>query len=217
MATVLDIRNITYQVEKQTILNDINWQIEEGSLITVTGPSGSGKSTLMRIIANLQPYSSGEIIYQGKSLDEYDPIKYRQQVSYAFQQPDLFGQTVEDNLRFPYMARNQSFDQNRAYDVLQSVDLSKDYLTRSIDNLSGGEKQRVALIRNIIIMPKVLILDEVTTGLDDVTKTAVRNLIKQVNQSGVTVLQVTHDDAEIKNSDMLVTVANEKLTQNKEE
>ena len=127
-------------------------------------------------------------------------------MSYCFQQPSLFGDTVQDNLAFPFELRNQPFDAAKAQAALAQVDLPTSMLTKPITELSGGEKQRVALIRNLLFEPDVILLDEVTTGLDAATKTIVHELIEGLNQKGLTVLAVTHDETEINVAHRLLTI-----------
>src|SRR5699024_1333948 len=106
----------------------------------------------------------------GQPIESYDPIMYRRQVSYCFQQPTLFGETVADNLAFPYQIRKQVMDTQRVVTALNNVGLSERTLHQPIIELSGGERQRVALIRNILFLPKMLLSDEVTAGLDENNK-----------------------------------------------
>ena len=166
-------QNISYRVDDKQILDDISLKIDKGEIVTIAGPSGSGKSTLVRILASLITPTAGKIIYAGKDIEEEEPISYRRRVSYAMQQPTLFGKTVRENLEFPYQIRQQAFDENRALIALRTVGLSEDYLQREVNNLSGGEKQRVALLRNILILPETLIMDEVTAGLDGDNRTII--------------------------------------------
>ena len=158
---------------------------------------GSGKSTILKLIANLISPSSGTIFYHGSEIQKLDPIKYRRQVMYCFQQPVLFGKTVKDNLSFPYQIRNKEVDLVRLDSLLKIVDLPAEFLNKEINSLSGGEKQRVALIRSIVFLPKVLLLDEVTTGLDGKSKEIVHRLIESVHRQGTTIVQVTRDQSEI--------------------
>lgn len=135
-----------------------------------------------------------------------DPLTYRRNVSYCFQQPSLFGEKVSDNLSFPYEIRNFKVDQERVYQLLRDVNLGAEYLAKDINSLSGGEKQRVALIRNLVFLPKVLLLDEVTTGLDQASKEIVHHLIDQVHRKGVTIVQVTHDQGEIESAQHIIQI-----------
>lgn len=91
-------------------------------------------------------------------------------------------------------------------DLLKRVDLGADFLDKEVTALSGGEKQRVALIRNLVFLPKVLLLDEVTTGLDENSKVIVHQLIKAVHEEGITIIQVTHDQDEIKAANNIVEI-----------
>lgn len=203
-------QNISYRVDDKQILDDISLKIDKGEIVTIAGPSGSGKSTLVRILASLITPTAGKIIYAGKDIEE-EPISYRRRVSYAMQQPTLFGKTVRENLEFPYQIRQQAFDENRALIALRTVGLSEDYLQREVNNLSGGEKQRVALLRNILILPETLIMDEVTAGLDGDNRTIIYQLIEKLNQQGVTIIIVTHDEQEIAQAKRLVEIKSGKI------
>lgn len=201
MSDILTLQKINYQVQEQQILKDIDLSVAEQEFLLITGPSGSGKSTLLRIIATLLTPTSGTLLFQGKDVATMDPVAYRKEVSYCFQQPALFGDTVQDNLAFPFQIRQKAFDRDKALNALKQVDLTEDYLTKSINDLSGGEKQRVALIRNLMFLPKVLLLDEVTAGLDENNKQIVHRLITNLSeQHHITTIVVSHDAEEIKNA-----------------
>ncbi|KRN78884.1 ABC transporter ATP-binding protein [Ligilactobacillus acidipiscis] len=204
-------QDISYRIDDKQILTDISLKIDKGEIVTIAGPSGSGKSTLVRILASLVTPTAGKIIYAGKDIEEEEPISYRRRVSYAMQQPTLFGKTVRENLEFPYQIRQQAFDENRALIALRTVGLSEDYLQREVNNLSGGEKQRVALLRNILILPETLIMDEVTAGLDGDNRTIIYQLIEKLNQQGVTIIIVTHDEQEIAQAKRLVEIKSGKI------
>ncbi|MHC3835147.1 ABC transporter ATP-binding protein, partial [Streptococcus thermophilus] len=113
MNSLISLEKVNYKIADQHILHDIDWQIPAGAHITLTGPSGGGKSTLLRIIASMISKTSGTLIFDGQPIESYDPIMYRRQVSYCFQQPTLFGETVADNLAFPYQIRKQVMDTQR--------------------------------------------------------------------------------------------------------
>jgi putative ABC transport system ATP-binding protein len=194
---IFQIKHLFYKVDETTILKDINLEIQRGKYITIVGPSGSGKSTLMRILASMISSTSGEVIFDGKSIETYDPILYRQKVSYAFQQPTLFGKTVRENLEFPFEVRKKEVDEAKIIDYLKMVNLDESYIDKSVNDVSGGEKQRIALLRNLLFPPEVLITDEVTAGLDAENKEIVHKMLNQFNQRGLTILRVTHDETEI--------------------
>lgn len=196
--SILSLTDISYQVEQRQILDKVNLEVQAGDFLTLTGPSGGGKSTLLKIIASLISPSEGEIIFEGQNQRDYEITTYRQLVSYCFQQPSLFGQTVADNLQFPFVIRNEASSQVQIEQALTKVNLPTNYLNKNITELSGGEKQRVALLRNTMFLPKILLLDEVTVGLDARSIEIVHQFIKQLwQEAGLTIIQITHNQAEL--------------------
>ena len=206
-----ELKNLGLSNSEKVILDDINLTIEKGSHLTITGPSGSGKSSLLRILAGLVSYNKGSLLFQGRDLKDMDPVLYRRQVSYCFQQPVLFGQTVRDNMIFPFEIRNISFDQEKVLSALSRLNLGLEFLDKPIKELSGGEKQRVALVRNLLFEPQVLLLDEVSSGLDEKTKKLVRTFLKELNSNGVTLIEVTHDQAELEQAEQLLKIVGGRL------
>ncbi|MGM0123960.1 hypothetical protein IGI37_001334 [Enterococcus sp. AZ194] len=216
MDALLQTDALCYETNHQTILSDITLSIEKGSNLTITGPSGGGKSTLLKLLATLISPTSGNISFHNQPITAFTPEDYRKRVSYCFQQPTLFGNTVSDNLTFPYTVRNEAFDESHAVQLLEQVHLTKDYLTKKITELSGGEKQRIALLRNVLFLPEVLLLDEVTTGLDEESKTIVNQWLVHLNkEQGLTLLRVTHDSGEIQQANELIYIANGQMEVNK--
>lgn len=206
MENILEIKDLSYQVSDKQILKHIDLDIQKGQYLTVIGPSGSGKSTLMRIVASMISATSGEVLFNGQPIESFEPTVYRQKVSYAFQQPTLFGKTVRENLAFPFEVRNKDFDETKVIQYLQMVNLDKSYIDKSVNDVSGGEKQRIALLRNLLFQPEVLITDEVTAGLDTDNKAIVHQMLQQFNERGLTILRVTHDESEISDSKLTVTI-----------
>lgn len=200
------IKDLMYKVDAQQILKSIDLSIEENDWLTITGPSGSGKSTLMKLIASLLTPTSGEIIYQGKDQSEYEMTDYRKEVSYCFQNPTLFGETVYDNLLFPFTIRNLPYNDKKVKEALQMVALPESFIDKPVTELSGGERQRIALLRNLLFLPKILLLDEVTVGLDSKNKQIIHDLLEKIHQRGVTLIQISHDIEEITNAMRVVTI-----------
>lgn len=208
---IFELDNLGLVSPEKMILEGISLSIKEGEHLTITGPSGSGKSSLLKLLAALVSPSSGQLFYQGQELGDLDPVAYRREVSYCFQQPVLFGQTVRDNVAFPFEIRQIHFDQERVLTALARLDLGPEFLDKPIKDLSGGEKQRVALVRNLLFEPKVLLLDEVSSGLDEKTKILLRTFLKDLHQEGVTLIEVTHDQQEIEAAERLVTIVGGRL------
>lgn len=205
--SLIELKDVGYQVGGTPILQNINLGINAQEWVTLSGPSGGGKSTLVRIIASLLSKTSGTLTFDGQPIEDYDPITYRRRVSYSFQQPTLFGDTVRDNLSFPYQIRQLPFDEQRAVSGLEYVGLAASDLDKGVNDLSGGQRQRVALLRNVMIYPEVLILDEVTAGLDAENKAFVWSLVEHFNQDdNLTIIAITHDQAEIDAAKRLITI-----------
>ena len=208
---IFELDNLGLVSPEKIILEEISLSVEAGEHLTITGPSGSGKSSLLKLLAALVSPSSGRIVYQGRDLEDLDPVTYRREVSYCFQQPVLFGQTVRDNMAFPFEIRHLPFDQERVLATLARLNLGPEFLEKPIKELSGGEKQRVALVRNLLFEPKVLLLDEVSSGLDEKTKHVLRTFLKDLQQEGVTLIEVTHDQQEIEAAEQLLTIIGGRL------
>lgn len=199
---ILSLKNISFQ----NILTSISLDVPQNSFITLSGPSGSGKSTILKICARMLTQSTGELIFEGEDAGRTPVDKYRMQVSYCFQQPVLFGNTVADNLDFPFKIRHEPIDRKREAELLERVNLSGAYLEKPVSDLSGGEKQRVALIRNLMFEPKILLLDEVTAGLDADNKEIVHMLISSYRKSGGTIIAVTHDTDELRQAEQIIHI-----------
>ncbi|EOZ9294734.1 iron ABC transporter ATP-binding protein FetA [Serratia marcescens] len=204
---ILRLDDIHYQIDNQVILDSVSFTLGEGEFKLITGPSGCGKSTLLKIISSLMDPTSGNLYFDGQAIAEMSPETYRKQVSYCFQTPALFGNTVYDNLALPYQIRQQSPDARKMQADLARFELPEAMLTKSINELSGGEKQRVSLIRNLQFMPRVLLLDEITSALDEENKRNVNEIVHQlVAEHRLAVLWVTHDTEEIAHADEVITL-----------
>lgn len=204
---LLDVQDVSYVQDGTTLLAPVSLQLNQGEFVLLTGPSGSGKSTLLKIIASLLEPATGDIQFKGRSINELKPESYRQQVSYCFQTPALFGDTVYDNLALPWQIRQKKVDSEQLKGWLKKVNLPVEMLTKKTEQLSGGEKQRVALLRNLQFLPDVLLLDEITSALDEENKQTINQLIAGlVKEKGVAVIWISHDTTEINQAQSVVTL-----------
>jgi len=195
---LLDAQDITFSVGDRQLLRPITLQLNKGEYVLLTGPSGSGKSTLLKMLASLITPTSGQIFFRNSDITTLKAETYRQQVSYCFQTPQLFGQTVYDNLALPWQIRRQKPQRDKLVAALKSVNLSPDMLDKPVEQLSGGEKQRIGLLRNLQFMPDVLLLDEVTSALDEENRLAVLSLINRIAaEEKVAVVRISHDVSDI--------------------
>ena len=166
---LLDRVTVKDKKRGRVILEVPHFRLDRGETVAITGPSGSGKSTFLRLLAlmtndNLEV--EGTYLLEGEPVGDMDPTLLRREVSYCPQNPLLFGETVADNLAFPYEIRDLDFDRDHALDLLVQSGLSREDLYKGVGQPPGGERQRVALIRNLLFLPKILLLDEITSSLD---------------------------------------------------
>lgn len=207
-APLLQLRDVSFTLNQRPLPEPISFTLNPGEFTLLTGPSGSGKSTLLKIIAALQTQTGGSIKFKGDDITGLKSDKYRQQVSYCFQTPVLFGDTVRDNLALPYQIRDQKIDEAKMKQWLERVNLPADMLDKKAQELSGGEKQRVSLLRNLQFMPDILLLDEITSALDEDNKRNVNQLIANlVEQQKLAVLWVSHDSNEIRHAKNVITLS----------
>ncbi|KAF6638230.1 iron ABC transporter ATP-binding protein FetA [Pantoea sp. EKM10T] len=205
VSLLLDVQDVAFSVGDRQLLKPVSLQLYQGDCVLLTGPSGSGKSTFLKILASLITPTSGQLFFRNSVITTLRAEAYRQQVSYCFQTPQLFGQTVYDNLALPWQIRRQKPQRDKLVAALESVNLSPDMLNKPVEQLSGGEKQRVGLLRNLQFMPEVLLLDEVTSALDEENRLSVLSLINRIAaEEKVAVVRISHDVNDIQQAEQVL-------------
>lgn len=167
-------------VADRWLWRDLELALAPGETLAITGGSGSGKTLLLRALAGLDPVDAGEVALAGRSLDAWSMPDYRAQVRYLAQRPATVEGSVEDGLRFPFrfrVHRGATFPRKRALDLLARVGRDERFLDTRAPSLSGGEGQLVALVRALLLPPRVLLLDEPTASLDESTARDVESLV----------------------------------------
>ena len=198
---IVDIKKLTKTFSdgsrKLHVLKDINLQIDEGSIITIKGPSGSGKSTLLSIIGTLDNADSGELLISGISIQENTNIdKLRNKsIGFVFQFHNLISElTLEENVSLPKMIAKEQLGKKELIELFEYFDL-KDRMNSFPNDLSGGEKQRVAVMRAVINNPSIIIADEPTGNLDKENALKMMSLFQKLNtEKKLTIIIATHDE-----------------------
>ncbi|MCX7955579.1 MAG: ABC transporter ATP-binding protein [Patescibacteria group bacterium] len=196
--------NKIYKIDKEVVfqaLKNINFEIKKGEFVSIIGPSGSGKSTLMHLIGLLDTPTKGEILIEGKNiknLNDNELSSLRNEfVGFVFQQFNLIAKlTVLENILLPtiYSRKKLDFDpRKKALELIKKFGLSGK--ENSYPNkISGGQQQRVAIMRALIMQPKLILADEPTGNLDSKTGIEIMNLLKKLNkEEKITIIVVTHE------------------------
>lgn len=211
----IQINNAHKSFGSLTVIDDLNLNVEKGSLVTLLGPSGCSKSTLLRCIAGLETLNQGSIILNNQDITYLKPQKRR--IAMVFQNYALFpNMTVADNVEFGLKIKKVSLEERltKVKDVLDLVELTS-FAQQKPESLSGGQKQRVALARALVMEPDLLLLDEPLSALDAKLRKSLRMQIKRIQKElGLTTLFVTHDqDEALVMSDEVVLLNKGKIEQ----
>ena len=204
---------------KEKVLDNLNFEIKEGEFFVLVGPSGSGKTTTLKLINRLIEQTEGDIFFQGKNIKDYPLREMRLEMGYVLQEIALFPNlTVAENIGLiPEMKKiNKKEIAKRVDSLLKQVDLDpKVYKNRLPEDLSGGEKQRIGILRAIAANPKVLLMDEPFSALDPISRTQLQDLVKDLHEDyKITTVFVTHDMREaIKLADRICLMRDGKVVQ----
>jgi len=174
------------------VLRSVSAEVADARVTVLAGPSGSGKTTLLRLCNRLEVPTSGTVRFRGEDLAELDPLALRRRVGMVFQRPTLFPGTIAENFAVAAPDGADGYEQQ-----LAAVGLPTDWLDRPADDLSGGEAQRACLARTLLTGPEVLLMDEPTSSLDPAATRMLEDLGVQLSRSGLAVLWVSHDLAQV--------------------
>ncbi|MBP8628574.1 MAG: ATP-binding cassette domain-containing protein [Negativicutes bacterium] len=196
---ILKIENLNLEIGTVKILKDISFTVQKKEIIALLGPSGSGKSSLLKSINMLNTPSCGQIKYHNNDIQEISPMALRKKIGYVLQKPTLFGNDVMENLKYPCELHQKVFDINLVEFYLKKVNLKPDILEKKPNELSGGEQQRISLVRTLLLEPEIILLDEVTSALDEDNTLLIEELIKYENENNeLTVIFISHNNEQAK-------------------
>jgi ABC-type methionine transport system ATPase subunit len=201
----LEVRSLSKSIGPAEILRGIDLTVERGEILGLIGPTGSGKTTLLRLINLLDEPSRGSILFDGREVSgrpEKELLCARRKMAMVFQKPVMFKASVADNVSYGLRMRGR-FDANeaaggkmsvsyRVEEALAAVGLSG-YESRDANTLSGGEMQRIALARALVLQPELLLLDEPTANLDPGSAASIDSLLQRLAGSRTAVILATHN------------------------
>ena len=208
---IISLENIAVSFDGEKILNDINLDIKDKEFVTFLGPSGCGKTTTLRIIGGFLKPDSGIVKFDGKEINNIPP--YKRNVNTVFQRYALFPHlNVYDNITFPLELDGTQIDKDFIQELLETLNISdKQEMLPAM--LSGGEQQRVAIIRALATKPAIILADEPTGNLDTSTSHDVIGLLKMLSrQYQQTLIVITHDNDIAQMADRIVQIEDGKIS-----
>ena len=206
---MIELQHIWKQFGSRIIFSDLNLNFQSGMVYALIGDSGCGKTTLLNMLAKLETFDKGEIIYKGKSLT---PLKneefYRNELGYLFQNFGLLeSQTIQENLELGLIGKKQNKKQEKERLLLQALQAVRlDYLSlnQKIYELSGGEAQRVALAKIILKNPPLVLADEPTASLDPKNSKEIMEILLELRNANRTIIIATHNPSIWKMADQVI-------------
>lgn len=216
---MIEYKNVALRYTEKDILKDVNLLIEDGEFMVLVGPSGSGKTTMIKMINRLLEPTGGNIYMNGKRIKDYNERELRLSTGYVLQQIALFPNlTVAENIALIPEMKGWSKEQiaSKTEELLNKVGLpATEYVKRMPSELSGGEQQRIGIVRAIIGEPKILLMDEPFSALDAISRKQLQTLTKDLHQEfGMTTIFVTHDtDEALKLGDRIAVLEEGEIVQ----
>ena len=210
---MLELKNIKKTFDGVTVLDHVDFSVEDGEIVSILGSSGSGKTTLLNTILGIVQPDGGEIIHNGEDITGI-PMEDRG-FNIVFQDYALFPNlNAYDNIVYGLRNKPDISTKEEIEDLIDRLGL-RDHLTKQIEQLSGGQKQRVALARTLVMKPKILLLDEPLSALDGVIKESIKAKIKEIARDlNLTTIIVTHDPEEaLSLSDKVMILGDGKVLQ----
>ena len=197
MAVKLEIKNLTHYYNRQKVLHDLNFTVNDGEFLSILGPSGCGKTTILRILIGLLAPTSGNIIKDGVDITSSPASK--RNMGIVFQNYALFqNMSVLDNVQYALKFNNEYKLKAKeiAENIIEQVGLTE-HINKKPWKLSGGQQQRVAIARTLALKPEIILFDEPMSALDAATRLLLRDEIKHIQKKfNSTMIYITHDQEE---------------------
>ena len=210
---LFDMENIEVYIGGKRILALDDFYAKSGETLAVVGPSGSGKSTFLKLFNSLVAPNKGIVRYKGVQYPWKNLSQLRSKITLVEQEPFLGSGTVLDALNIPFnfnVRKDKKFDEQKAIELFRNYKIDNITFDRKIDTLSGGEKQRMAIIRAVLLQPEVLLLDEPTSALDgDTIDIIIENILKK--KPIETIISVSHSKEWTKKCSGVIEIRNGKI------
>ena len=216
---MIEYKHVALRYTDKDILKDVNLRIEAGEFMVLVGPSGSGKTTMIKMINRLLEPTDGNIYMDGKRIKDYDERELRLSTGYVLQAIALFPNlTVAENIALIPEMKGWGKERvaSKTVELLEKVGLpASDYADRKPHELSGGEQQRIGIVRAIIAEPRILLMDEPFSALDAISRKQLQALTKELHKEfGMTTIFVTHDtDEALKLGDRIAVLQEGEIVQ----
>lgn len=216
---MIEYKHVALRYTEKDILKDVNLRIEDGEFMVLVGPSGSGKTTMIKMINRLLEPTDGNIYMDGKRIKDYDERELRLSTGYVLQAIALFPNlTVAENIALIPEMKGWGKERvaSKTVELLEKVGLpASDYADRKPHELSGGEQQRVGIVRAMIGEPKILLMDEPFSALDAISRKQLQTLTQDLHKEfGMTTIFVTHDtDEALKLGDRIAVLEEGEIVQ----
>ncbi|SDK27540.1 ABC transporter ATP-binding protein [Natronorubrum texcoconense] len=214
MPPKLETESLTRVVDGERIVDSVSVRIPAAEVAAVIGPSGAGKSSFLRLLNRLDEPTEGTVYLDGRDYREIDPLTLRRRVGFVPQAPALQSGTVVENVTIGDRLCDEPVDDERVARLLERVGLGG-YRDEPIDDLSGGEQQRVAITRTLYVDPEVVLLDEPSAHLDSATESQIEGLLEElIREDELTCVVVTHDTDQARRlGDRIVRFEDGRVTQ----
>lgn len=207
---MIKIENLNKKFENRYLFSKTNVTFENGKVYALIGPSGSGKATLLNILAQLEPYDDGKIVYHDQPLEKIKShIYFRDELGYLFQNFGLLeSQSIKENLDLGLIAKKLKKSEKIALEkeVLEMVHLEYLELGQKIYTLSGGEAQRVALAKTILKNPSLILADEPTAALDPDTSEEIMSILLSLRNESRVIIIATHNQNIWERADKVISI-----------
>lgn len=205
--TVLQTKNLTKDFGGVTAADEVDFNVENGELRCIIGPNGAGKSTLVNLITGQLKPTKGKVFFDSHDITQWESFeRVNAGMSLKFQSPNVYGKlTAKENIRIP-LQQTQQPTNKRIVELINKVNLPEDILKKRADSLSHGEQQHLEIAMALALEPKILFLDEPVAGLSTDEQRRIADLVRSLNNNGLTIIAIEHNIDFVENVSDKVTV-----------